>query len=60
MLIDIQDLFVAGNDEAEAAAFRAVKALADELNSALPEYRVTYTYLDTHDYLEFIKSEAEG
>jgi len=54
MLIDIQDLLMVGDD---LAAFRAVKTLADELNSLLSEYRVTYTHLDTGDYLEFIKNE---
>lgn len=57
MLIDVQDLITASDDETEAAANRAVKTLADELNSSLPEYRVTYTHLDTNDYLEFVKVE---
>lgn len=55
MLIDIQNLLAAWNDE--MAQSRAVKALADELNSQVPEYRVTYTHFDTGDYLEFVKRE---
>ena len=59
MLIDVQDLLVAGDDETEARVTRAVKTLADELNSGLFEYRVTYTHLDTGDYLEFIQNEPD-
>jgi|SRR3972149_4222988 len=33
--------------------------LADEINSALPDYQVRFVHLDTANYLEFIKQDPE-
>jgi hypothetical protein len=62
MLVPIQDLLdvVAGDPERESELTREVKELADELNSALPEYEVRLVHLDTVDYLEFVKRHPDG
>jgi hypothetical protein len=59
MLIHITDLLnvAAGDDTLENRLNREVRELADELNSALPDYEVRLVHLDTDDYLEFIKRE---
>jgi len=59
MLIHITDLLnvAAGDDEKENEMRREMEELADELNSALPDYEVRLVHLDTDDYLEFIKRE---
>lgn len=57
MLIDIDRVRVvaAGDPALEAEMHRALCDLADEINSALPEYECTLMHLDTADYLAFTR-----
>jgi hypothetical protein len=55
MLIDVTNLLDAGNSrEVDALIRREVCDLADEINSALPDYECTFVHLDTHDFLCFV------
>lgn len=57
-ITDLLDI-VAGDDALENQTWRALKALADELNSCLPDYEVRLIHQDTDDYLEFIAVSDE-
>ena len=61
ILIDVTDLLdaAAGDDEMAAQMTREIHALADEINSALPDYECTFVHLDTRDYLAFVKRDPE-
>lgn len=53
MLIDLSDLIELEVDE--AALYRALFSLADELNSALAEtHQVRYVHLDTGNFLDIV------
>lgn len=57
ILIDIDriKIIAAGECALEADIQRALCDLADEINSALPEYECTLLHLDTADYLAFVR-----
>ena len=57
ILINITDLLdvAAGDDTQENRLQREVRDLANELNSALPDYEVMLVHLDTADYLAFTR-----
>lgn len=56
---EYQQLDYAAGQLREAAFRRWIAALADELNSTLPDYEVRLVHLDTDDYLEFVKRAVE-
>lgn len=63
ILVDVGDLVDAatGTAEQENELLRALRGLADELNSALPEYEVGLLHLDTRQYLAFVEVDpTEG
>lgn len=57
ILVDVTDLLdvVAGTDELEAQMNREVQRLANEINSALPDYECLLAHLDLRDYLVFTR-----
>jgi len=58
ILIDVQGLLdLAVSDAGEVNTWQALADVADELNSALPEYRVSLEHYDTRDYLSFEKRD---
>ncbi|HUX78055.1 MAG TPA: hypothetical protein VMY40_15590 [Anaerolineae bacterium] len=61
ILIDIQRIadVAAGDPELSDRLWRALRDLADELNSALPEYETGLLHLDTGDYLAFVRRDPE-
>jgi len=52
--IDVQGLIdLSVSDAGEVKTWRTLCDVADELNSALPKYRVSLEHYDTGDYLSF-------
>ena len=60
MMIDVSKLIeaVVGDLQAENELWHNLRSLSDELNSALPEYRVSLEHHDTGDFLTFEQRDA--
>lgn len=62
MLIDLNDVIDVGRgtDETLGQVMQALSDLADEINSALPDYECTLVHLDTRDYLAFVPTDDQA